>query len=58
MDKKICGVDGIIRYDFKRIGFVDDEWYIETTGGSFSNIIVYQIFLILRKLRQLRLGFI
>ncbi len=38
MDKKICGVDGIIRYDFKRKDLFDDEWYIETTGGSFSNI--------------------
>jgi hypothetical protein len=51
IDLKICGVDGVVRYDFKKMdpfssspsSFIPtngplDEWYIETRGGSLSNI--------------------
>jgi DNA-directed RNA polymerase beta' subunit len=49
MDVKICGVDGVVRYDFKKIldsvgsGSIHpkdhrDEWYIETRGGTFNDI--------------------
>jgi DNA-directed RNA polymerase beta' subunit len=36
MNIKICGIDGIIRYDFKKSD--TDEWYIETRGGNLNSI--------------------
>lgn len=40
MDMKLCGVNGIVRYDFKKPDILSNtgEWYIETRGGTFSDI--------------------
>jgi DNA-directed RNA polymerase beta' subunit len=36
-DLRLCGVEGIIRYDFKKI-FGSEEWFVETKGGNFNSI--------------------
>lgn len=40
MDMKLCGVNGIVRYDFKKPDIISNsgEWYIETRGGTFNDI--------------------